>query len=147
MRRTLVAILVTFTVVAAPRAMTLPPVESVRCLAPQGGLMPTFFPDGEQIAYVRPTGEGEQQLWLFTMETRKTVRLGGIDDAGWPTVSPVGRCIAYLSGPVFARRIHVVDAANGETRAVTREPGFMSRPCWIDNGKRIASCTGRKTNE
>jgi len=121
-----------------------PTVQGVRSLTPEGGLTPTFFPDGKRIAYVRPTAEGEQQLWILTIETGKAVRLGDIDNAEWPTVSPDGLSIAYVSGPVFARRIYVVDVAKGsEPRSITPKPGFMSRPCWVDGGKRIAFSLGK----
>ena len=143
MTRTLAVILIVSAVAAAPRAGALPTVESVTCLTPEGGLMPTFFPDGKRIAYVRPTAEGEQQLWILTIATGEAVRLGEIDAAEWPTVSPDGQYIAYLSGPVFARRIYVADVADGETRALTPKPGFMSRPCWVEGGKRVAFALGR----
>jgi len=116
--------------------------DSDRCLTPDGGLMPSFFPDGKRIAYVRSTPEGEQQLWIVTIETGKAARLGDIDAAEWPTVSPDSRHIAYLSGPVFAKRIFVVEVAGGDPRPATPKPGFMSRPCWVENGKRIAFALG-----
>ena len=125
-----------------PFAARTQAADSDRCLTPDGGLMPTFFSDSKRIAYVRSTPEGEQQLWILTIETGKAVRLGDIDAAEWPTVSPDGRHIAYLTGPVFARRIFVVDVAGADARSVTPKPGFMSRPRWIENGKRIASAMG-----
>ena len=121
----------------------IPTAQGVRCLTPDGGLTPCFFPDGKRIAYVRPTPDGEQQLWILTIETGKATRLGDIDDVERPAVSPDGKSIAYLAGPIFARRIFVVDVADATTRPVTPKPGFMSSPSWVDGGKRIAFALGK----
>ena len=143
MTRILLTVLALSVMSCAPGAATAQVADGARCLTSDGGLMPTFFPDGKRIAYVRSTPEGEQQIWILTIETGKAVRLGDIDAAEWPTVSPDGRHIAYLSGPIFSRRILVVDVeAGGETRSVTPKPGFMSRPRWVENGKRIAFASG-----
>jgi len=143
MRQIPLALLALCLMSGAPCAHGLPTVQSAKCLTPDGGLMPAFFPDGKRITYVRQTAAGEQQLWILTVATGKAVRLGTIDWAEWPTVSPDGRSIAYLSGPIFARRILVVDVAGAETRTLTAKPGFMSRPRWVDGGKRVAFALGR----
>lgn len=143
MRRIPLVALALCAISCVPFAARTQAADNDRCLTPDGGLMPSFFPDGKRIAYVRSTPDGEQQLWILTIETGKAVRLGDINAAEWPTVSPDGLNIAYLSGPVFARRIFVVDVAGGDTRSVTPKPGFMSRPRWVDNGKRIAFALGK----
>ena len=143
MTRTLVIVFALCVVFSAPCAAELPTVQSVRCLTPDGGLTPCFFPDGKRIAYVRATPEGEQQLWIISIETGKATRLGDIDDAEHPAVSPDGKSIAYLAGPVFARRIFIIDVAKAKTRALTTKPGFMSRPCWVGGGKRISFASGK----
>ena len=142
MKQMVLALLTLCATSCTPRAASTQATDE-RCLTADGGLMPTFFPDGKRIAYVRPTPRGGQQLWIVTIKTGKAIRVGDLDAVEWPTVSPDGRHIAYVSGPVFARRIFVI-APNGDNlRALTPKPGFMSRPCWVDNGKRIAFSLGK----
>ena len=151
MKRMLLALLALCATSCAPCPARTQATDSERslthrgeaCLTPNGGLMPTFFPDGKRIAYVRQTAEGGQQLWIVAIKTGKAIRVGDVDAVEWPTVSPDGRHIAYVSGPIFARRVFVIDVQAGKARTLTPKPGFMSRPCWVDNGKRIAFSLGK----
>jgi Tol biopolymer transport system component len=121
---------------------TMPTGGSVRCLTVKGGRMPAFFPDGKRLVYVWESPDGGQSLVALTLATGKARRIGKIDNVDWPVVSPDGKWIAYLSGPVFARRIWVVNPRDGEVKPVTSKAGFFSRPCWVDCGKRLAFARG-----
>ena len=120
----------------------MPRPGPLTCLTPKGGRMPAFFPDGKRIAYVWPSPDGSQHLHLLDLTTRTTQRVGEMDGVERPTVSPDGKWIAYQSGPIFARKIWIVDPTGGAPRLVTRRPGFHTRPCWIDSGKRLAFASG-----
>jgi len=79
MNHTPLALLALCVLPCAPYVASTPTSDGDRCLTPDGGLMPSFFPDGKRIAYVRSTPDGEQQLWILTIDTGKAVRLGDID--------------------------------------------------------------------
>lgn len=121
----------------------MPGAGPLTCLTPKGGRMPAFFPDGKRIAYVRPSADGAQQLHVLDLTTGESRRVGEIDDVERPAVSPDGKWIAYQWGPIFARRIWLVDPIEGAARPVTHRPGFHTRPCWVDSGKRLAFATGQ----
>lgn len=120
-----------------------PKITSIRCLTPNGGLMPAFFPDGKRIVFVRTTAEGEQQLWTTDVKTVKPRRIGLLNDVEHPVISPDGRWIAYMSGPVFARQIWIVDPEGLKPRQLTEVPAVRSAPCWTSSGKRLTFAQGR----
>jgi len=112
-------------------------VPAIRCLTPDGGRQPSFFPDGKRIVYVHETSEGQEHLMILDLATGKATRVGKIDGADHPTVSPDGKWIAYAAGPIFARQIWVVEVATGKARQLTT--GFAGRgsPNWADGGRKI----------
>jgi len=115
----------------------------VRCLTPAGGFSPAFFPDGQRLVFVRETDEGDQHLLLLDLERGKEARVGEIDAVERPAVSPDGRWIAYVAGPVFARHIWIVDPNEPAPKRVTDRAAVRSAPSWIDGGKRLAVAEGK----
>lgn len=121
----------------------LPAVKSVKQITTDGALMPCFFPDGKSIAYVKPMDDGTKQLRILDLANKKSTALKKVKSADSPQVSPDGKWIAYMDGPVFSRQIWITDiAGNDKPRKVTQGRGFRANAKWIENGKRIAYIDG-----
>jgi Tol biopolymer transport system component len=121
-----------------PAVSPTQPVMSVRCLTTRGAASPTFFPDGNHIAYVEETDDGDQ--WLRVVETAsgKTLRVGTIDQVERPIVCADGKTIIYASGPPFARDIARVDVKTGKTKTLSGESAMRSLPMAMDRSTRVA---------
>lgn len=117
--------------------ISLAKAPDVRCLTPHGGRQPAFFPDGKRLAYVLETAEGEQHLMILDLATGKSNRVGQIDGVEKPSVSPDGKWVLYVSGPIFARQTWVVNPAAPKPRRVNTGTGVGSNPAWIEKGKQI----------
>jgi TolB protein len=109
----------------------------VKCLTPNGGRQPAFFPDGKTLAYVLETAEGGQQLMILGLASGKPMRVGQIDGVEKPSVSPDGKWILYASGPIFARQVWIVNSSDPKPRRINTGPGLCSMQAWIDKGKKI----------
>ena len=78
----------------------------------ENAMLPTYFPDGKEIAFVQPTDADLVGLNISIADAQGSRRTLVQAKKGiwWPTISPDGSRIAYQDGGA----IYVVDVATGE---------------------------------
>lgn len=107
---------------------------------------PAFSPDGKSVAYEWQESEGESDVWVVDLETRKKRRVTwGPGRAGGPAWSPDGRWMVFESNRDGRSNLYVVDAQTGEgkapderARALTSGAATNGSPSWRPDGKSIA---------
>jgi len=106
---------------------------------------PAFSPDGKSIAYEWVAADGESDIWVIELETRKKRRITSVPPRnGSPAWSPDGGRIAFQSARDGKSNIYVLDAQKGEgegrqrARPLTRDSGINGAPSWSPDGHLIA---------
>ena len=114
----------------------------------------SWSPDGESLVVSgRTTEETRPTLLIVSAATGRVTRLllppaGAVLDVIWPTVSPDGRSLAFVSSSnVYANDIWVLPLAKdlepaGEPVQVTHEGWTVAQPTWTPDGKRIVFSVG-----
>jgi Tol biopolymer transport system component len=101
----------------------------------RNALFPMVLPDGEGIAFVKPSGvdlSGDRISIADAEGSRRTLVEANVA-IEFPTMSPDGSRIAYQDGG----SIYVVDVAAGESSKVA--DGIYFRASWLDNDTLIAA--------
>jgi Tol biopolymer transport system component len=101
--------------------------------------MPSWSPDGKQIAFARSTAGGAQELVVLNVATGKQRLIAaGPYLNEWPAWSPDGARIAFVRSPVAGGGQQIWSIRpNGEgLRQLTHAAG-LGRPAWSPNGKKI----------
>ena len=101
----------------------------------RNALFPMVLPDGEGIAFVKPSGfdlSGDR-ISISDAEGSRRTLVGANVAIGFPTMSPDGSRIAYLDGG----SIYVVDVSTGESSKVS--DGSYFNAAWLDNGTLIVA--------
>ncbi len=120
---------------------------------------PVWSPNGRRIAFVSlrdtPTGKwglGPGSIYLLDFDPiagrpGKVVRLtdGGGDD-NWPTWSPDGKKIAFMSDRSGNWDIWIINVDGSGLTQVTHHPGEDEFPDWSPDGKKIAFTSKRGGN-
>lgn len=109
------------------------------------GRKPVFSPDGDRIVYVSDLGRTDMSLWSIGVQGAAPRRLytmpigsGGVD---WPTWSPDGRKIAFVSyppGPYRPPQIFTWTVATGAVAQITELKDGAFDPAWSPDGAQIA---------
>ncbi len=103
----------------------------------EGGLdMPSFSPDGRQLALVSYRGPGlRSQVWTYTLPSgpwrQLTESAEGAYDPAW---SPDGTRIAYTQRSQGRNDVWIMDADGSHPQPVTGN-GASRAPCWSPDGQ------------
>lgn len=109
------------------------------------GQMPTWSPDGSQIAYHGCDERGNNcGVWV--------AKAGGFDAAHLttdasdtaPAWSPDGKQVAFISARAGNWEIYTVDVATGQELRLTEHPAADVAPAWSPDGKRLAFLSNRE---
>ena len=94
--------------------------------------------DGGTLAFVRGTSETRYVLSWLDRDGTVVRQLGPPLNAGWQTVSPDGRRIAFSLRQPDHNDIWLADAASGRRERFTFESTQDETPVWSSDGQRIA---------
>jgi TolB protein len=100
---------------------------------------PSFSPDGRKLVVTLGGVEGNLDIYVLDINTRRTTRLTtnrSIDTEG--TWSPDGRYIYFNSDRSGGPQIYRVSANGGTPERVTYEGSYNARPRLSPDGKRLA---------
>ena len=104
-----------------------------------GELIPSWFPDMEQIAYVS-NRTGHWTLWAINLNTkREKMLLDLTDNIEYARLSPDGKQIVFnfkRNGGVI--NVWTASLAGGEPQQLTFDKELMGFPAWSPDGKYIA---------
>ena len=115
--------------------------------SPGSETMPSFSPDGKQIAYVRSQLEpsswlkgqtGQANIYTKLIGAQTELRLTndpGIDE--FPAWSPDGEFIAFYRDQPGFSGIYIVSALGGHERRVTADEGKLQGIAWLPDGQRL----------
>jgi Tol biopolymer transport system component len=101
----------------------------------RNALFPMVLPDGERIAFVKPSGfdlSGDRISIADAEGSRRTLVEANVA-IGFPTMSPDGSGIAYQDGG----SIYVVDVSTGESSKVA--DGYYDNAAWLDDDTLIVT--------
>ena len=108
-------------------------------ITPDGGGLPSWFPDMEQIAYISKR-TGHWTLWAINLNTkREKMLLDLTDDLDYVRLSPDGKQIVFnfkRNGGVF--NVWTASLTGGEPKQLTFDKELMGFPAWSPDGKFIA---------
>lgn len=107
---------------------------------------PSFFPDGEAIAFVS-TRDGNEEIYLSDLITQRAARLTDHPAAdNTPAISPDGRRIAFSSSRTGAGDIYLMNRDGSDLIRITEHPANDAAPAWSSDGLRIAFMSQRDGN-
>ncbi len=95
--------------VHAVRSFILPPEKSSFDLGGRSGATLTISPDGRRLAFVAPTAEGRNLLWVRSLDALSAQALAGTEGAGSPFWSPDSRFLGFFEQGKLKR----IDAGGG----------------------------------
>jgi Tol biopolymer transport system component len=150
---TLAALAVALLVPARPRealrkvqSSILPPEKSAFVF--DGGPM-ALSPDGRRLAFLAPTAEGKNLLWVRPLNGMAAQPLAGTDGAGYPFWSPDSRFLGFFAGG----KLKKIDASGGPPQVLcdaqsgrggtwNREGVILFSPSLRDALQRVSSAGG-----
>jgi Tol biopolymer transport system component len=105
---------------------------------------PTFFPNGNQIAFAKGL-PGRRSIIALTISSREARTLVDRGDCFEPATSPDGRLLAFACSETGARHIWVEDLASAVSRRLTNGLCNNDSPAWAEDSQSIvfASDCGR----
>lgn len=109
--------------------------------------LPTWFPDGETIAFSSDRG-GELQIRSLSIATgREQLLYRPERPLGFFRLSPDGTRLAFSAAVEGKLRVFVVDLKNNNVRQVTPDSESMGFPCWSPDGKFLVTDVQRNTGQ
>lgn len=105
----------------------------------RGAPWPSISPDGRQLMYVVMTPDGQQQLWIRSLDSTIARPLAGTEGAARPFWSPDSRSVGYFANGKLWR----IDLPTGTPRGISDVPylGGMAAT-WGREGVLVLSHTG-----
>lgn len=109
-----------------------------RMLTQEGGVEPSWSPDGERLAYVVQNGT-DRTLWIMDVGSATVRSLPvPLEDIATPAWSPDGARIAFsASGEEGRGDVYVVSPEDGTTRNLTQSAEHESDPVWSPAGESL----------
>ena len=105
---------------------------------PGNDLFPTWFPDGNRIAFLS-NRQGQSDFWSVDVNTgREQLLVKMSQEVGYPQLSPDGTEIAFNSSKSGASNIWVVSLNGGEPRQLTFDKNLAGFPRWSPDSRFIA---------
>ena len=105
------------------------------------GEAPTWHPDGRRFAFVR-----QGALFWFDLASRSERRLGEVEGAYDPAVSPTGDAVAYCVRRGEGAALQVLDLETGAVQTALESASYLERPCWFPDGRRLVFSWQRHGN-
>lgn len=110
----------------------------------------TWSPDGKHIAFTfdkTSPNQGNQDVYLCDAEGLQSRQLSGdrgaLSHEEWPSFSPDGNSIAYVSTRYGNAELCVIPVTGGDERRLTNDPALDAHPAWSPDGKQLAFATNR----
>ena len=105
---------------------------------PETDQRPSWFPDGEQIAYLSER-QGRDEMWAMNLKSGRERKLFGLSqDITFPQLSPDAKQVAFNSKKSGTTNLWVVSVGGGEPKQLTFDKEAMGFPCWSPDSKYIA---------
>jgi TolB protein len=105
---------------------------------PETDQRPSWFPDGEQIAYLSER-QGRNEMWAMNLKSGRERKLFGLSqDITFPQLSPDAKQVAFNSKKSGTTNLWVVSVEGGEPKQLTFDKEAMGFPCWSPDSKYIA---------
>jgi serine/threonine protein kinase len=109
-------------------------------------------PDGQKVAYVAATSEGNLKLWIRNLRSPKAQALEGTDDAEFPFWSPDSQSVAFFT-PGKLKRVDangehlqsICDTPNGRGGAWNSEGTIVLAPNLLGGLFRVSASGGTPT--
>jgi Tol biopolymer transport system component len=105
---------------------------------PQTDERPTWFPDGEQLAFLSRRA-GTVEMWALSLKSGRERKLFALaQDITFPQLSPDGKQIVFNSKKSGTTNLWVVPIEGGEPKQLTFDKESMGFPCWSPDSRYIA---------
>jgi len=134
--------------VHAVRSFILPPEKSSFDLGGRSGATFTVSPDGRRLAFVAPTAEGRNLLWVRSLDALSAQALAGTEGAGSPFWSPDSRFLGFFEQGKLKRidtgggpPLTLCDAPQGRGGTWNRDDVIVFSPS-ISSGLHRVSASG-----
>jgi TolB protein len=99
---------------------------------------PSWFPDGEQIAFLSRRS-GNDEMWVLSLKSGRERKLFGLaQDITFPLLSPDGKQIVFNSKKSGTTNLWLVPSEGGEPKQLTFDKESMGFACWSPDSKYIA---------
>jgi Tol biopolymer transport system component/predicted Ser/Thr protein kinase len=99
---------------------------------------PSWFPDGEQVAFVS-NRQGKDQIWAINIKTgRERLLFNPDQDITFPRISPDGKQIVFNSKKGGTTNLWLAQIDSGEVKQLTFDKEAIGFPCWSPDGKFLA---------
>ena len=109
-----------------------------------------WSPDGKSIAFTfdkASPNQGNQEVYVCDVDGQQlravAVDSGTLSHEEWPSWSPDGVSLVYVSTRHGNPELYVCKAAGGDERRLTSDPALDAHPAWSPDGKSIAFATNR----
>jgi TolB protein len=110
---------------------------------PEKDERPSWFPDGDQIAFLSQRG-GEDEIWAMNLKSGRERKLFGLaQDITFPYLSPDAKLIVFNSKKSGTTNLWIVPVEGGEPKQLTFDKEAMGFACWSPDSKFIAFETKR----
>ncbi|PWT92937.1 MAG: hypothetical protein C5B55_05450 [Blastocatellia bacterium] len=104
---------------------------------------PSWFPDGEQIAFLS-TRDGHDEIWALSLKSGRERKLFALNqDITFPQLSPDGKQMLFNSKKSGTTNLWIVPIEGGEAKQLTFDKEASGFACWSPDSKYIAFETKR----
>jgi Tol biopolymer transport system component len=101
-------------------------------------ILPNWFPDGDQIAFISPNGD-HRSVYATSLESRRERLLFDIGrDIEYARLSPDGQKIAFNLSDKGVINIWTAPVSGGEPKQLTFDKELAGFACWSPDGKFLA---------
>jgi Tol biopolymer transport system component len=106
---------------------------------PETDQRPSWFPDGEEIAFLSRR-QGHDEMWALSLKSGRERKLFGLaQDISFPQLSPDGNQVVFNSKKSGTTNLWVIPVeGGGEPKQLTFDQEAMGFPCWSPDSKYIA---------
>lgn len=105
---------------------------------PASDQRPSWFPDGEQIAFQSNREGRETMLAIDLISGKERTLFVPEQDLTFPRISPDGKQVAFNSKKSGTTNIWVASIESGAVKQVTFDKEAMGFPCWSPDGQFLA---------
>jgi Tol biopolymer transport system component len=111
---------------------------------PDTDSQPSWFPEGDRIAFLSDRNNDHLMLWSITLATGREEPLRDLGPGvEFAVLSPDGKQVAFNSNKSGTINVWVAPIAGGEPKQLTFDEELMAFPCWSPDGHFLAFETKR----